>query len=317
MTDRTSIIVRVQYLICNNCNFENSSIEFFCRRCRSNLHYPSPYCLQIEDFAYPSDIDNLNILNGIEPFPSLILSAVNIFYKSFSQKKLLRNTVQVSEKNYPRLLEVALELGDILCLQFFPEVYILPSKSMNAFTIGGKEKPIMVLHSALFDVLNLKELSLVLGHEMGHIKAGHQPMHTVGYLLANGITLFGFSLLSIPLELGLKSWSRHSEFTADRASLLISNDVDLTKRVFKKIIVREGETHKSRGPQEFREFFELWRTHPFTENRIKNLKEFFSSKEYQKVLSKITLAKIMQCPFCKYRINSETIFCPGCGRSLV
>lgn len=301
---------------CSNCKLENSDEEVFCRRCRSNLHSDSPYFLNFEDFGYPRDIDNMELMMEVEPITSLVNSAVDFFQKS-GRARLLKDAVLIREENQPLFYKLSLDCAEKLCLSFLPEIYILPSRELNAFTIGGRVKPIVVINSALLKMMNNEELAAVLGHEMGHIKGDHQKLHTMAYLLANGITFFSrLSILAFPLQLGLKSWLRYSELTADRASLLIAKDLELIVKVQRKISGGKQLQHGIMGSEGWREFVELWRSHPFTENRIKESKEFYSSKSYKRLLLKMISAKVMRCPHCNFNISAETVFCPRCRKAL-
>jgi Zn-dependent protease with chaperone function len=97
---------------------------------------------------------------------------------------------------------------------------------MNALTTGVRE-PTLVVRSALLDQMNDAELLAILGHELGHLHAGHPLYQSVARaLLAGGasaspaIRLFGFAFERVLLH-----WSRCAELTADRAALLASRDL--------------------------------------------------------------------------------------------
>jgi hypothetical protein len=301
---------------CITCKTENSSSDAFCHTCKRNLNPDSPYFLKFTDFAHPQDLDNIGLLQGVEPITSMATSAVEFFQKSFSRQKFFKNAVQVNIEKYPQLYNLTVECGEKLCIQILPQLYILPSQSPNAYAMGGKKEPIIIVTTALVQMLSTAELAGVLGHEMGHIKGDHQQLHTMAYLLANGITFFSrLSLLSFPLQLGLKSWLRYAELTADRASLLITPNLEQIKKVQKKISNDKTTLHESVS-SEWSEFTELWRTHPFTKNRIKELDDFYHSPEYSKIMLKMTLAKVMRCPYCNSRIGSDAIFCRTCRRAL-
>ena len=301
---------------CTRCKAANSSSDVFCHKCRGNLYPDSPYFLKFKDFAHPQDLDNLGLLKGVDPITSIVNSAVDFFQKSFSRKKFFKNAVLVSIEKYPQFYNLTVECGEKLCLQILPQLYILPSNSTNAYAMGGKKEPIIIVTTALINMMSSDELAGILGHEMGHIKGDHQQLHTMAYLLANGITFFSrLSLLSFPLQLGLNSWLRYAELTADRASLLITPNLEQIITVQKKISSDKTAFHESIN-SELSEFIELWRTHPFTENRIKELDDFYHSQDYSKIMLKMTLAKVMRCPYCNSRIGSDAIFCRNCRRAL-
>ena len=55
-------------------------------------------------------------------------------------------------------------------LKYSPDVYLVPGQVPNAFALGSKERPMIGITSGLVNVLNERELSGVLAHEISHIK---------------------------------------------------------------------------------------------------------------------------------------------------
>lgn len=304
--------------------------EDFCRRCSANLHPESPYTLSVDEFASPEDKDAIDALKAMEPIPTLVNKAVDIFQRPVIRNRILANAKRVNEEFLPEVYSLAKACGKVLCLDIFPEIYVMRSPELNAFTIGRTDEPIIVLYSSLIQRMVDGELAAVIGHEMGHVKSGHPPYHTLAYLLASGIMSFGlFSTLSIPLQLMLSSWHRDSEITADRASLIVTGSIDVVKRTQIKLRLAPGQTIEDVNLTEFLEqqeksensvtsqLTELWMHHPFTTKRIKQLEEFSHSQEYKNIMNKIQQAKITRCPFCGSRIPKATVFCPKCGKSQI
>ena len=82
-------------------------------------------------------------------------------------------------------------------------------------------KPIIVLNSALVDLLDEEELRFVIAHELGHAISGHALYQT---LLQRLLVLSGVAELAVIGGVGLRvivaalmEWSRKSELSADRA----------------------------------------------------------------------------------------------------
>ena len=100
-------------------------------------------------------------------------------------------------------------------------------------------KPIIVLNSALVELLDEDELRFVIAHELGHALSGHAVYQT---LLPRLITISGV-LSSVPLGgvgirvivAALMEWSRKSELSADRAGLLATQDPQVAFRVHMKL----------------------------------------------------------------------------------
>jgi len=106
----------------------------------------------------------------------------------------------------------------------------------------GIDQPIVVVSSATLSFLTRDELIFALGHELGHIKAGHLRYQAVaeGFRdtadLAADFTL-GISKVLEGLTIGpvLSSWIRRAELTADRAGYLACQDKEVALRTILKL----------------------------------------------------------------------------------
>lgn len=312
---------------CRNCGCGTPNWEDFCSNCRVNLNPSLPYLLKGEEFVYPEDKEALDNLKETEPFSSIINLAVDFIQQPMMKAKLLAGGTWANQRNHPRVHNLAKACAKILALDYLPEICILESPRMNAFTIGRRDKPIIVLFSTLVEYSSDGELAAVLGHEMGHVKNEHQPYHTLAYLVSRGITMLGsLSVLSLPIDLMLRSWYRYSEITADRASLIVTGNPDLVVRVQVKLALGirdlpEGtpireilEERKKLEGTVVSQFAQLWTLHPFTGKRIQQLEEFAKTREYAKIDEKIRKSRIHHCKFCAARIPEDTLFCPECSR---
>lgn len=110
-----------------------------------------------------------------------------------------------------------------------PPVHIDGDSRPNAYVAGLQAAHVLVLTSGLLDLYeeSPEELRFVIGHELGHIKAGHIRTHFVGRMFIG--SMLGdeaakasfkeefFAALSIHT---LLHWYRESEYSADRAGLL-------------------------------------------------------------------------------------------------
>src|SRR5262249_28584278 len=101
----------------------------------------------------------------------------------------------------------------------------------------GMDQPFIVVNSATLDLLDERELRVLLAHELGHVMSGHSLYHTMLML----ILVFGLRNLPLaagiaimPIRLALQEWSRKSELSADRAALLGSQDPDAALSLFLK-----------------------------------------------------------------------------------
>lgn len=181
-----------------------------------------------------------------------------------------------------------------------PELYVTVDPVPNAFTYGHT-KPFVTLTSGLIDMLTDEELFYVIGHEVGHIKAGHVLYGTMARNIAAVVTLlgqatFGFgALLGQGLVIALYEWYRCAELTADRAALLCVQDIEPARTTLMKLAggttrlaaemdrdeflrqVREYEdVDRSSLDKAYKVLLTLWRTHPFAMQRAKELESWFT-----------------------------------------
>lgn len=55
-----------------------------------------------------------------------------------------------------------------------PQLYIQQNPVPNAYTLAIRgQKPFIVIHTSLLDLLNPEEIKAVIAHELGHLKCEH------------------------------------------------------------------------------------------------------------------------------------------------
>lgn len=181
-----------------------------------------------------------------------------------------------------------------------PELYVTVDPVPNAFTYGHT-KPFITLTSGLIDMMSDEELFYVIGHEVGHIKAGHVLYGTMARNVAAVVTLlgqatFGFgALLGQGLVIALYEWYRCAELTADRTALLCVQDIEPARSAFMKMaggttrlaaemdrdeFLRQVRTYeeidRSSLDKAYKVLMTLWRTHPFSMERAHELEIWFT-----------------------------------------
>lgn len=227
---------------------------------------------------------------------------------------------------------LARQCASMLSVEFLPELFITDRVQPNAFTFGTEEHAYVVVDSSLQSSLTTNEMKAVLGHELGHVRSGHMVYHTLAEILAGGIgmsaSLLGLDLVSIPLRMALLSWNRESEVTADRAALLVVNDFTVVESLLGKLALPTAGSKFSLTPTEGKDgtlqsISELFQTHPVYANRLRLLREFSISQQFQKARRKIELRQtllrglITRCRFCSQTKPTQDMFCPTCGRCQV
>lgn len=140
--------------------------------------------------------------------------------------------VRCGPQQYKSLYHILREGCEILDMPE-PELYITNNPFPNAFA-GGVERPYITLRSSIVETLTDEELYHLIGHELGHIKAGHILYMSVANILYPLLEMVGrrtFGLgdvASIGLVMALYEWYRQAEISADRAGLLVSQSFDLS-----------------------------------------------------------------------------------------
>jgi Zn-dependent protease with chaperone function len=107
-----------------------------------------------------------------------------------------------------------------------PALFVAQNPIANAGAVGF-DQPFIVISSGTLDLLDANEQRFILGQQLGHIMTGRTTYRTVALILL----FFGLSALPVlaslallPFQLALLEWYRCSEFSADRAGLLATQE---------------------------------------------------------------------------------------------
>jgi Zn-dependent protease with chaperone function len=255
--------------------------------------------LEAKDFQHPWDANATETLKSV---PGIDLVVSKIMEYGLERIFYLNNTasnVRVTERQFPRLYR-SLGWGCKILNLEEPELYIAVDPVPNAFTYGHT-RPFITLTSGLVDMLDDEERFFVIGHELGHIKAGHVLYTVIARNIAEIIALVGQatlgigSLLGQSLVIALLDWYRKAELTGDRAGLLCIQDLDPCIRTFMKLAGGASRLYSEMDRTEFikqirayedadfsllnkayKMLLTTYRTHPFPILRAKELDEWHS-----------------------------------------
>ncbi|MGI4790883.1 MAG: M48 family metallopeptidase [Janthinobacterium lividum] len=220
----------------------------------------------------------------------------------------LSDTVRVDRNQCRNLYAMLLDSCAILDMPV-PQLFIDQRPFANAFTFCV-ESPIIVLYSGLIDLLDEDEWRVVLGHELGHIKAGHVLYRQIAEFLASLLMRLGGRTFGLAQGLGAGlfyaffHWYRQSELTADRAGLLASQDITTVLNVQMKLaggsrklytqmdkdaFLQQGRDYEEMGRDALNSFLKMGQTlhttHPFPAVRALETDAWFKSGEYEAILS--------------------------------
>lgn len=189
-------------------------------------------------FEHPADRAALSAFTSLPGASALVKRLVGSTVERSLRLSLLGGAARASQGQFARVYGIASEAARVLDLSPAPEVFVRYGVEANAQTIGV-EKPFILLSSAALDLWDEEELLSVVGHEMGHVLAGHAVYKTLFDLIlklgsaAGSGNLLGLATLAT-LRSALAEWDRKSELSADRAALLVSQNPPAVYRALMK-----------------------------------------------------------------------------------
>lgn len=269
---------------------------------RTKRNFPQ---ISARAFQHPLDKAALAALQKVPGLDWVIRKFLTAIGEKRVRLFFLATAVRVTDQQFKRVKKLYDEACWVLDVEDPPELYVAQSPIVNAMAIGV-DKPFIVLHSSIVDLLSDEELQCVIGHEIGHVMCGHALYRTLLLLLIQWTILFtGIPLGTMAIYaiiLSLLEWYRKAELTSDRAGLLVSQDLDCSHRVLMKLA--GGRHHEDCSVEEFRKqakeyeaagdlvdgvlklMLLVWQTHPFPVLRVGELDAWVKSGEYDKVLNR-------------------------------
>ena len=256
--------------------------------------------LDVEKFRHPTDTRATDALKKIPGLDKLLAKILEYGLERLYYVDNVASNLRVTPAMFGRLHRSLTWACKILDVDE-PEMYVTVDPVVNAWTYGHT-KPFVTVTSGLVDMLSDEELFFVIGHEVGHIKAGHVLYGTMARNIAAVVALLGEATLGVGALLGrglvvaLLEWYRCAELTADRAALLCVQDLEPARATFMKLAggttrlaaemdrdeflrqVREyEEVDRSTLDRAYKVLLTLSRTHPFAMQRAKELELWFES----------------------------------------
>jgi Zn-dependent protease with chaperone function len=254
--------------------------------------------LGADEFQHPHDAAATEALRGLPGLDTVVAKVLELGLERLYYLENIADNVRVTPRMLPRLHKYLGWACKILDVEE-PELYVTMDPNPNAFTFGHK-RPFIVITSGLVELLGDEELVFAIGHELGHIKAGHVLYTVLAKNIASIVAAIGQATLGIGSLLGqglvvaLHDWYRKAELTADRAGLLCVQDIEPCLNVFMKFAGGGGRLWAEMDRYEFlhqidayeeedrtalgrayKTFLTAWRTHPFPILRAKELRAWF------------------------------------------
>ncbi|KJR41073.1 M48 family peptidase [Candidatus Magnetoovum chiemensis] len=260
------------------------------------------------------------IIGGMEgvQLAGIVVLIFFIFYPRLSPSIVLNfiGARQMSLQNEPHLHNIIVTLAKKANLTVVPKIYYLSKDSADAFTIGNKKNPVIIISRGLLNLLDRRELIGVLAHEISHIQNGDLVFMRIADAInrvTSALSLFGqialflslpmiwFSDYSISLlpflvlivaptisQLIEFALSRTREFNADISAASLTGDPEGLARALNKIDVgRHGLFVKMLlFPSKADSSSSLFKTHPLTKYRVERLMRLIEN-DYKDSPSKI------------------------------
>jgi Zn-dependent protease with chaperone function len=254
-------------------------------------------------WEHPADRGALVALRKLKGFDTVLKALSGLINERAVRLELLGSAIRADERQFLTMHRQLADVASTLDAAEVPELFVRADPYPSAVTIG-MHKPLIVVNSALVDLLDAEEMAFVLGHELGHALSGHAVYQT---LLRRILVLTGV-VGSVPLGgLGLRlivaalmEWSRKAELSADRAGLLATQDPAVAFRVHMKLasgghlddldttsFFDQGREYDEAGDLRdsvLKMLLVETRTHPFAVVRAAELRRWVDSGDYTAIL---------------------------------
>jgi len=292
-------------------------------------------------FEHPADKAALEAVRKIPVLDKVFSRLTELGFERVVRISLLGQAVHVTPKQCGKIYKLYKEAAEILDMHE-PDLFIASNPVPNAVTIGV-ERPVIILYSGLVEMLTEEELMAVMGHELGHVKAGHVLYKTIAYFLVKmAQQLLGVGAGGVAgalLQAALFDWSRKSELTADRAEMLVAQDLDVCIRLHMKLACGSGKIYDQMDTKEFlrqadsyedldhstlNKFYKIMQeaslSHPLSVFRAKEVKAWSESKQFKEIMegrypTTDQDLTVRVCPHCDAKVSPSFFFCPDCGKS--
>ncbi|HEY9623174.1 MAG TPA: M48 family metallopeptidase [Crinalium sp.] len=266
-----------------------------------------------EAFRHPLDNQAEQALRNVPGFNLFARKFVEFLYERPRYVYLLGNSIEVGPRQYASVYTIFRECVRDLDVSPEPSLFISQTPVANAYALG-QERPCIVLNSGLLDLTSESELRSVIAHELGHVKCGHTTLTQMAtwaitlVFTLTGVTFGLSSLVSTGLIMAFYEWLRKAELSADRAALLVLDDLNPILRNMMLMaggsaryahelnldeFIRQSERYQTLDEDNLNQVYKfllyndlgqgVFLTHPFTVERVHFLREWADSEDYRQI----------------------------------
>ncbi|WP_414561992.1 MULTISPECIES: M48 family metallopeptidase [unclassified Anabaena] len=265
-----------------------------------------------EAFRHPLDRQAEQALRNLPGFDLIARKFVEFVYERPQLVYLMGNTIQVGPRQYSTIYHMFRECVRDLDIYPEPALFVEQNPQANSYALG-QENPYIVINTGILDLLDEAEIRAVLAHELGHIKCGHtiliqMAMWAMNAASALGELTFGIgNFVSQALIYAFFEWRRQAELTADRAALLVMDDLNPVLLSMMKVsggsikyanecslqeFIKQSQSYHSLDEDGLNQVYKFliyngsqgsMLSHPFPVERVRYLQEWAVSEEYQQI----------------------------------
>lgn len=265
-----------------------------------------------EAFRHPLDRQAEQALRSMPGFDLVAQSFVEYLYERPQQIYLMGNSIQVSPRQYSTLYGILREAARDLDIYPEPTLYVTQNPQVNAYSLGH-EKPYIILNSGLLDLLDEQELRTAIAHELGHIKCDHTILIQMAIWVMGAASMLGEmtlglgNLISNSLIYTFYEWRRKAELSADRAALLVTDDLNPLMSTMMKLaggsqkyghecnlpeFIRQADNYRELDQEGLNQIYKVliynggngsFLSHPFPVERLHFLREWSTSADYDQI----------------------------------
>lgn len=266
-----------------------------------------------EAFRHPLDRQAEQTLRSLPGFELVARQFVKFIYERPQMVYHMGNSIQVGPRQYSSIYQIFRECVRDLDISPEPALFVSQAPLVNAYAMG-QEVPYIVLNTGLLDLMSEAEIRTVLAHELGHLKCGHTlliqmaiwAITTASYI---GEMTFGLgNLLGSGLIYAFYEWQRKAELSADRAALLVMDELNPVMHTMMKLaggsmrygnecsldeFIRQSEKYQELDQDSLNQVYKfflynnisqgVFLSHPFTVERLTYLRSWAVSEEYRSI----------------------------------
>ncbi len=222
------------------------------------------------------------------------------------------NKIKVGPRQYSTLYNIFRECVRDLDIYPEPALYVTQNPQVNAYSLGH-ENPYIVVNTGLLDLLNEQELRTIVAHELGHIKCGHTILIQMAIWAMSAASMLGEltlglgNIITTGLIYAFYEWRRKAELSADRASLLVMDDLNSIINTMMKVaggsskylhecnineFINQAENYQELNQDNLNQIYKFliynggngtFITHPFPVDRVHHIQKWNNSQEYNQI----------------------------------